>query len=177
VKLVHPPASVEKVYLGGRYRRRESLFELGQYLEKDGFQIMSSWIHPQHRESTSALSDKEHALQDLQDIENSHWCIFLMENPRGDSRGGRHVEFGYALALQKFITIIGPEETIFHSVGSVHRFLSIKDFLVCFAHNIAPLQERTIESINTSCVNYHLNPAVMKYRERYLQDLQETQND
>lgn len=40
----------------------------------------------------------------------------------GSGRGGRHVELGYALALDKSIWLVGRREHIFHSLPQVKHF-------------------------------------------------------
>ena len=52
-----------------------------------------------------------------------------MEPPRGDGRGGRHVEFGYAASRGKRLTIIGPRETVFHHLDGVEHFENAQEFM------------------------------------------------
>jgi hypothetical protein len=55
--------------------------------------------------------------------------ISLMEEPRNNSRGGRHIEFGMALGLGKRLTIIGPRETVFHHLDEIEWFQTTEQFL------------------------------------------------
>ena len=69
------------------------------------------------------------ATEDVIDIIKCDWMISLMEVPRSNSRGGRHVEFGMALGLGKRLTIIGPRETVFHHLPRVEHFDTTEEFI------------------------------------------------
>lgn len=45
------------------------------------------------------------------------------------SRGGRHVEFGMALALAKRCIVIGPRENVFHLLPQVEQYDSWEQYL------------------------------------------------
>lgn len=65
----------------------------------------------------------------MDEIRASDILLYLSEkedNPWG--RGGRHVEFGYALGLDKLIWVIGPLENIFHYLSNTLNFQSADDF-------------------------------------------------
>lgn len=87
-------------------------------------QVVETGLSPQAKSSDR----RRFAEEDFFDIDLCDWFIALMENPRNDSRGGRHVEFGYALALNKKLTVIGPRETVFHHVDEVEYFPSYASF-------------------------------------------------
>ena len=50
------------------------------------------------------------------------------------ARGGRHVEFGLALAAGKRLCIVGPRENIFHFLPRVEVFRSTDDLVGAIAH-------------------------------------------
>ena len=57
---------------------------------------------------------------DLADIDRA--TVFLLINPpewKHKGTGGRHVEFGYAVARHKDIVILGERTNVFHSLSSV----------------------------------------------------------
>lgn len=126
-----------KVYLAGRFSTRNRLFNLGKCLESYGHVIVSRWSLPTSdhvkpvglSEQASNAERTRFAIEDIDDIDQCDWVVSLMEEPRNNSRGGRHVEFGYALALGKKLTIIGPRETVFHHLDEVEHFQSVKEFL------------------------------------------------
>lgn len=68
-------------------------------------------------------------MEDVDDVRNADWTISLMEEPRSGTRGGRHIEFGIALALGHKLSIIGPRETVFHHLDEVEHFEDISSFL------------------------------------------------
>ena len=59
---------------------------------------------------------------DVADIEACEIVIVFSETPREtNSRGGRHVELGMALALKKRIFVVGPVENVFMSLPQIQR--------------------------------------------------------
>ena len=56
-------------------------------------------------------------------MEAADALIAFTERPRAElTRGGRHVEFGMALAWRKRVLVVGPRETVFHTLGQVEHF-------------------------------------------------------
>ena len=125
-----------KIYLAARFSKRHEAHELGKYLGAMGHEIVSRWTLPNAEHVvpvglSQQAADSERrlfAIEDLEDVGNCDWLISLMEEPRNNGRGGRHVEFGYALALGKKLTIIGPKETVFHHLDQVDHFESVAHF-------------------------------------------------
>lgn len=106
-------------------------------MQQHGHEIVSRWSLPGEDHVipvgvSAQAADSERlrfATEDLEDVDNCDWMISFMETPRNDSRGGRHVEFGYALALGKVLTIIGPKETVFHHLPVVSAFDTVAEFV------------------------------------------------
>jgi hypothetical protein len=61
-----------------------------------------------------------YGIADLQDILAADTVISFTEV--GGGKGGRHVEFGYALALGKHMILVGPREHIFHTHPAVEHY-------------------------------------------------------
>ena len=126
-----------KIYIAARFSKRHEANKLANILKHHGHEITSRWVLPDsdHLVPTgmsAQAADSERrrfATEDCQDVEACDWCISLMEEPRSNSRGGRHVEFGYALGLGKKMTIIGPRETVFHHLDVIEHFEDMGDFL------------------------------------------------
>src|ERR1022692_562430 len=105
-----------KVYLAARYSRRDELREYKTRLEAEGIEVTSRWLEEkepldsqmgQHSDEFYVMT----ATIDLDDIDKADLVLFFSEDPLvGWVRGGRHVEFGYALGTDKPIAIIGPKE-------------------------------------------------------------------
>ena len=73
---------------------------------------------------------QEQAVIDLEDVDRADSLLFFAEDPLiGTPRGGRHVEFGYALAKGKRCIVIGGEENIFHYLPNVMHFPTVSAFL------------------------------------------------
>jgi nucleoside 2-deoxyribosyltransferase len=134
-----------KIYIAARFSRRPACNKLAHFLQEKGHTITSRWVLPEddHVMPTGLSAQAEDsererfAEEDIEDIEACDWCISLTEEPRGNGRGGRHVEFGYALALKKHMTIIGPKETVFHHVRWVEGYKSINDFMDSYPYMYA----------------------------------------
>lgn len=107
-----------KVYLAARYSRRDEMRARRDQLARAGHIVTSCWLD-QPYEAAEALAPHLYARiakQDLADLWNAEAVIAFTEptSVPNDSRGGRHVEFGLAVAWHKAIFIVGPRENIFH---------------------------------------------------------------
>jgi nucleoside 2-deoxyribosyltransferase len=107
-----------KVYLAARYSRRLELCGHAAEIEAAGHTVTSRWLLGNHQAENDQLhrgaEAERFALEDLDDLESADVMITFGEEPRTTtSRGGRHVEFGYALALGKSILLVGPREHVF----------------------------------------------------------------
>lgn len=126
-----------KIYIAARFSKRPEANRLAHMLIVKHHTITSRWVKPEcdHVMPTGLSSQAKYderqkfAKEDLDDIDACDWMISLTEKPRGNGRGGRHVEFGYALASGKILTIIGPRETVFHHLQNVEHFYTIYEFI------------------------------------------------
>jgi hypothetical protein len=119
------------IYLASRYSRIEEMQGYKELLESDGHIVTSRWVMGDHQwdgsndDDTSPGADlaRKYALEDLEDIDDSETVMCFTEQPRiGTTRGGRHVEFGYALASRKQVVVVGPVENIFYSLPMLSVF-------------------------------------------------------
>lgn len=125
-----------KVYLAARFSKRHEVHAIGKVLQAHGHEVVSRWSFPNSDHVapvglSQQAADNERqrfAKEDLDDLDSCDWCISLMEEPRNSSRGGRHVEFGYALAKGKRMTIIGPKETVFHHLENIESYETVGEF-------------------------------------------------
>ena len=109
---------------------------MGKYreiLQSYGVEVTSRWLD--EPANASAIGDYNAATIDLEDVKKADTLIFFAENPLvGVPRGGRHVEFGYALALMQSgewgtierILVIGEKENVFHNLEEVQHFESFE---------------------------------------------------
>lgn len=127
-----------KVYLASRYSRRDELRGYRDALNKAGITVTSRWLDETEPLDGKLVNHtptfwKKHAEIDIEDVERADALIFFAESPETPTpRGGRHVEFGVALALNKPIYVISPHspENIFHYLGDVTYYKTFDDFLL-----------------------------------------------
>ena len=118
-----------KIYLAGRVSKRPILQAWAALLEQDGHEIVSRWskrdsdhISVDGLSPRAADAERERfAREDIEDIRACDCMLSLMEEPRSNGRGGRHVEFGFGLALGKPQVIVGERETVFHHLQQVYH--------------------------------------------------------
>jgi nucleoside 2-deoxyribosyltransferase len=132
-----------KAYLAARYSRHEEMQEYARQLEAIGVQVTSCWINGSHQlmangeplgrdreamfeadEPSMRQQRAEFAQQDLQDVLAADVVISFTEQPRqlNSSRGGRHVEFGVAIAAHKWCMVVGYRENVFHNLPQVEFY-------------------------------------------------------
>lgn len=110
--------SALRVYLAGRYSRRVELAGYADELRSYGLEITSRWLLGNHQAENDELhrgaAAERFAAEDVADLDAADVLLAFTEPPRSSSsRGGRHVEFGYALAQGKPILVVGPREHVF----------------------------------------------------------------
>lgn len=125
-----------KIYLAGRYSRRLELLKYSEELNEIGYEVTSRWIRGDHETDDDMLSFEEgcrFAKEDLEDIAAADVLIAFTENPeddvKGSSRGGRHVELGYALAAGKRVIVVGHWENVFCHLSSIVFYSDYQDLL------------------------------------------------
>lgn len=115
-----------KIYLAARYSRFEELQGYRTQLEALGYEVTSRWINGDHQVSNDALAQAKHeerirfAVEDRDDLMAAEIVVAFAEEPRTTTtRGGRHVEFGIALALGKRLIAVGWRENVFYCLPEV----------------------------------------------------------
>jgi nucleoside 2-deoxyribosyltransferase len=118
-----------KIYLASRYSRYPEMMKYRADLENLGVEVTSRWINGSHEwvgdtEGAPPVSvGTQFAIEDIEDLEAADMVISFTEEPRTTAtRGGRHVEFGYALGRNKIVAVVGPLENVFHCLPDVERF-------------------------------------------------------
>jgi hypothetical protein len=140
-----------KVYLASRYDRRRELCGYRDDLARAGYEVNARWLDGTHElkayetlvgDAGRALIDapshdkqadnmrRAFCLEDVQDVMDAHLVISFTESSRsGFPRGGRHVEFGMALATGKGVIVVGHRENLFHFHPSVVFFQTWREAL------------------------------------------------
>lgn len=120
-----------KVYLAARYENRQEIAMYAEMLKLLGYEITSRWVFGNHEASVvnGVTGDRwnengpRFALEDYQDLIAADMVIsFTEEHDAPKSRGGRHVEFGMAVALKKLLVVVGPRENVFHWLPVVRLY-------------------------------------------------------
>jgi nucleoside 2-deoxyribosyltransferase len=115
-----------KVYLAARFSRLPELRGCERDLAEDGIEVTSRWLRGGH-EWVGTPDDeipvdelRRFAEEDLADIDAADLVVCFTEPPRsGPARGGRHVEYGYALATGKHVVVVGYRENVFYCLPGV----------------------------------------------------------
>lgn len=108
------------VYLAARFSRKDLMRQYREELAVLGIGVTSRWLDETvpgtvTLDEVAAPYKIKCASMDVRDIEAADVFVFFSEHPESLwPRGGRHVEFGYALALKKPIVVCGPRENVFH---------------------------------------------------------------
>ncbi|MGA2160093.1 MAG: hypothetical protein ABSG90_12885 [Dehalococcoidia bacterium] len=139
-----------KVYLAARYSRREELCVYRKILQSLGYTVQARWLDGKHQitsegvpigDNGEALIEAEHSIgnnelrakfaqDDWEDVTGADIVINFTEPPRSNhSRGGRHVEYGIALALQKRTFVVGYRENLFHWLPTVDFYKTFSEVL------------------------------------------------
>lgn len=128
-----------KIYLAARYSRNAEMRGVRDVLSTLGFEVTSRWIdlHPDvvgdfsssfgaaplNEDPTRCAPLGQH---DLDDIDRADWVVSFTCGTGG--KGGRHAEFGYALAKGKRLFVVGPREHVFHTLPQVEVFATWHHF-------------------------------------------------
>lgn len=100
-----------KMYLASRFDHKELMKVYREYIEKQtDITVCSRWI-----DSHDHITQVQASTEDYEDIYICDTLMFFSEHPTiGYNSGGRHVEYGMALAFHKQIWVIGQKENVFH---------------------------------------------------------------
>lgn len=128
------------IYLAARYSRRIELCGYREQLRALGYEVQARWLDGEHQlandgtpigENGEALVEagaadeaaqlrSQFALDDWEDVSSAECVISFTEAPRSSAnRGGRHVEYGIALARGARVIVVGHRENIFHWLPQV----------------------------------------------------------
>jgi len=126
-----------RIYLAASYSRRKELCGYAEVLKGYGHEITSRWLNGAHEAADENPTQEEMArwaTEDISDIQLSDALIAFTEPPKsGASRGGRHVELGYAIAIKDIeepdfmVFTVGPVENIFCALDDVVNCNDLND--------------------------------------------------
>lgn len=124
-----------KIYLASRYSRNAEMRKMRDWLESIGHKVTSRWID-QHGGTAPTSATHEvlngdptsvacYADYDLEDLDAADAVISFTG---GGGKGGRHAEFGYAVAHAKLLLVVGPREHVFHALSQVLHYPDLELF-------------------------------------------------
>ena len=117
-----------RIYVAARYLAAPLMRKWKDELEARGHTVTSRWL-----EGKVAQNDDErmqYASEDIEDIKRA--CTLVVHNnPKyfGTGWGGRHVEYGLAIAWGKDVFIVGGRENIFHHLEGVRLFGTFEELV------------------------------------------------
>lgn len=117
-----------KIYLAAAYSRHPEMQGYAKQLEDLGHTITARWIYGTHQAEDDEISGPsqekiaEWAEDDMADVRAADLVVSFTDGPSKRARGGRHAEFGMALAWHKGLILIGPREHVFHYLPQVEHY-------------------------------------------------------
>jgi hypothetical protein len=121
-----------RIYLASRFDRSAEMREVAGRLAAAGHFVTSRWIH-----GRQVGPDLVSAIEDVEDLASADCLVSFTEHATRmapwTARGGRHVEFGIALAARKRLCVVGPRENIFHHLPKVEVYATVDDLVAGLA--------------------------------------------
>jgi len=116
-----------KIYFAARFDHNATMRAYKYFLQiyAPEIEVTSRWIESHHN-----VGEYVACLEDVEDIKNADALLFFSEQATEYMRGGRHVEYGMALALGKTIWVIGEKENVFHYHPSITHFNSFIEWFL-----------------------------------------------
>lgn len=127
-----------KLYLAAPYSWKDRIREYRAQLREIGVEVTSNWLDEPHAANVTLAEVqnsqlRHYAEMDLVDIERADGILFFSVDPSIlMARGGRHVEFGYAMGIGRKLFVVGPKENIFHYQPNVILFETWEAVLLYF---------------------------------------------
>lgn len=118
------------VYIAAPFVHREIAKAAREYLAGHGIGCTSRWLdsHAPGDDMSNSVLMMNEALEDLYDI-NKADALVLLNYPElaRAGGGGKHVEFGYAVAMKIPVYVIGKRTTVFHFLPNITVVPSLDD--------------------------------------------------
>jgi hypothetical protein len=118
-----------KIYIAARYDRRFEMLGVAAELNRAGHVVTSRWIEGGRGDDPAIIA----AVEDVNDLTRADCLVTFTEEPERNvpwaARGGRHVEFGLALAMGKRVCVVGPRENVFHHLLRVEAYATLRDLI------------------------------------------------
>jgi len=139
----HPARQAEgdaltRYFLSGCFQQHQQIQSYAEQLEQAirGARVVSTWHSQPDIAAEDALTPAEltlhpdqgqgYAAQDLEELDQAQ-VLVLFSGFGG--QGGRHVEYGYALAKGKRLVLVGPRDNVFSCLPQAEWFPSFTAWL------------------------------------------------
>ena len=106
-----------KIYLASPFEKQPFMRVVRGHLQERGYEVTADWLD----EKTETGQDAALAQRDIAAIQAAD--VVVVYNPqefRYSGTGGRHVELGIALMLDKVVVLLGERSNVFHHLV-LHR--------------------------------------------------------
>jgi nucleoside 2-deoxyribosyltransferase len=125
------------IYLAAAYARRAELLGYRRQLEAIGHRVTSQWVLGLHEAQEGDWSQwARFAEDDLYDIDRADLLVAFTEpSDTGPTRGGRHVECGYALGRGIPLVIVGHRENVFYHLPYIIFYPTWAEALLAIKEN------------------------------------------
>lgn len=149
-----------KIYIASLFSRREEMEGYAGIIKGAGHEIVARWVYG----GEEGLSREQIALLDLEDVDKAD-VVVSFTHPRGTATmgGGRHVEFGYALAKGKAVVLIGERENVFHDHPKVLQFTSLSEWLNSWHDDPPPVAKRHIPTASAERKKFPMTTGLIDY--------------
>jgi hypothetical protein len=130
-----------KVYFAGRYSSAAEMRDRAKQLKALGHEVVSSWI-----DGTEGKFPEACAIEDVVDLRRADVIVAFTERPREltNARGGHHVEFGMAHALNKRMIVVGWRQNVFHHLPEVEFYETWNDALTALSESGLPSPQQAV---------------------------------
>lgn len=114
-----------RLYFAARFDHAETMriYKEFLFLYAPSIEVTSRWITEHHD-----IGEQQAAIEDMEDLKKADAILFFSEPALHYTRGGRHCEFGMALAWNKTVWVIGGKENVFHHHPAVTHFDSFVEW-------------------------------------------------
>lgn len=109
-----------KVYTAAKYGQMLEMREVCSKITIAGHETTAQWVDGKEANDTQTAA----AVMDFEDVKRAD-VLMAFSDKRGrlNTGGGRHVEYGIAMALGKRIMVVGPRgEHVFHAWPGVEFY-------------------------------------------------------
>lgn len=106
---------MRQIYISGKFESQERLRHERDRIHATGAgKVVGTWLDEEPQPCGGALprQAREYAIRDCAEIDKAD--LLILDTKDENIRGGREVEYGYALGRNCEVWIVGPKRNVFH---------------------------------------------------------------